>query len=487
MPNNTLKLNDPTLLKKGSLINGEWHQGAETFEVTNPFDGKEICQVSEAVVDGNEDLLEKAISAAKQAQVTWAQKTAQERSDLMHKWFDLMMANQDDLARIMTLEQGKPLKESKGEIAYGASYVQWYAEEAKRIYGETIPALNSNQAIKVIKQPIGVVAAITPWNFPNSMLARKIAPAIAAGNTVVARPTELTPLSALALGELAQRAGIPNGVINIIVSQQAEAVGQVFTQQEDIGKFSFTGSTGVGRQLMKQASSTLKKVSFELGGNAPFIVFDDADIDKAVEGAIQAKFRNAGQTCICVNRILVDANKHDEFVAKFVEKTKDLKVGNGLDDVDIGPLIHQKAADKVTELVQSAISNGAKPLLGSLASNNLQEPIVLTNVTNDMEIAQQEIFGPVAAIQKFDTEAQAIKIANDTPFGLAAYFYSKDLSRVERVAAALKYGMVGINEGLISNAAAPFGGIKQSGFGREGSHHGLNEYLNIKYLCYKLS
>ncbi|MUH71638.1 NAD-dependent succinate-semialdehyde dehydrogenase [Psychrosphaera haliotis] len=476
-------LKDPTLVKTGSYINGEWHQSDVTFDVINPYDQSLLVSVSEVSKDNDMSLVNSAIGAAKKAQAEWQSKTAYERYDLMMAWFDLMQKHKDDLAIIMTLEQGKPLKESLGEVEYGASYVRWFAEEGKRIYGDTIPALAPNQTITVIKQPVGVVAAITPWNFPNSMLARKIAPAIAAGNTIVARPTELTPLSALVLAELAERAGVPKGVINIVVGSNAKEIGEVLTTHDDVDKFSFTGSTNVGKQLMKQCASTVKKVSFELGGNAPFIVFDDADIDAAVEGAIKAKFRNAGQTCVCVNRILVHSAVHDEFVEKFIEQTKLLDVGNGLDDVDIGPLIHKQAADSVRELVASAIEQGATQSYGQILSDTMQSPIVLTNVNNEMEIAQNEIFGPVAAIQKFETEKQAVQLANDTPFGLASYFYSQNISRVERVSRALKYGIVGVNEGLISNAAAPFGGVKQSGFGREGSLYGLDDYLNIKYIC----
>lgn len=483
-------LSDPTLIPSGSYLNGQWHQSNDTLAVTNPFDGTLVASVSDLSLqnDANGEhrqTLESAIMAANDAQPLWASKTSYERYELMMKWHDLMMEHKDDLATVMTLEQGKPLSESKGEVDYGASYVKWFAEEGKRIYGDTIPALASHQQIKVIRQPIGVVAAITPWNFPNSMLARKIAPAIAAGNTVVARPTELTPLSALMLAELADRAGIPAGVINIVASSDSKGVGKVLTQHDDIHKFSFTGSTKVGKLLMEQCSSTVKKVSLELGGNAPMIIFSDADINKAVEGAIKAKFRNAGQTCVCVNRILVADDIHDEFVDKFTDQVKRLVTGNGLQNsTDIGPLIHNEAAKGVRELVDSSLSQGAHLHYGELTDTNLQTPIVLTEVMNHMDVANNEIFGPVAAIQRFESEQEAIDIANDTEFGLAAYFYSKDIDRVERVAQALEYGMVGINEGLISNAAAPFGGIKQSGFGREGSKYGLDDYMNMKYLCY---
>ncbi len=431
-------------------------------------------------------IVEAAISAAKTAQASWQLLTAYQRYDLMMAWHDLIMSNKQDLALLMTLEQGKPLAESMGEIAYGASYIKWFAEEAKRIYGDTIPSLNANQSIKVIKQPVGVVAAITPWNFPNAMLARKIAPTIAAGNTIVAKPSEDTPLSALALGELAKRAGIPAGVINIIVGTDSKSIGELFSRHKDINKLTFTGSTRVGKLLMEQSASTLKRLSMELGGNAPFIVFEDADIAAAVDGAIQAKFRNSGQTCVCANRFLIHDSIYDSFVSRFVEKVKQLKVGNGLEEgVHLGPLIHPQAKTKVLELVTKSIKQGAKVLYDGHSSKHhtILHPIVLTDVTNDMDIAQLEIFGPVAAIQKFETEQQAIALANDTQYGLAAYFYSQNLSRVERVSTSLAFGMVGINEGIISNAAAPFGGIKESGFGREGSYLGLDDYLNIKYLC----
>lgn len=481
-------LNDPTLLAEGSFINGLWHQSESTFCVQNPFDKSDLIEVSEVSDNGEMALVEYAVQAAHKAQLSWASKTSYERYELMMAWHDLMIEHKEDLATIMTLEQGKPLKESRGEIDYGASYVKWFAEEGKRVYGDTIPALASHQEIKVIKQPVGVVAAVTPWNFPNSMLARKIAPAIAAGNTVVARPSEQTPLSALALGVLAERADIPAGVINIVVGSDSKGIGKVLTEHPLIDKFSFTGSTKVGQQLMQQCASTVKKVSLELGGNAPFIVFADADIDAAIEGAIKAKYRNAGQTCVCVNRFLVEQSIRDEFIDKFVEATSQLKVANGLqDDVDIGPLIHDDAAEGVRELVQSALREGASMHFGDVSSTNLQGPIVLSDVTNDMDIAKNEIFGPVAAIQAFTSEEEAVAIANDTEFGLAAYFYSQNIKRINRVAQALKYGMVGINEGIISNAAAPFGGIKQSGFGREGSKYGLDDYMNMKYLCFNHS
>lgn len=478
-------LSDPTLVASGSYIDGQWQTSESRFKVTNPLNGDVLIEVSESTNGEDISLIESAIAAAKKAQPDWAKKSSYERYDLMMKWHDLMLEHKDDLATLMTLEQGKPLKESKGEIEYGASYVKWFAEEGKRVYGDTIPSLASHQQIKIIKQPVGVVAAITPWNFPNSMLARKIAPAIAAGNTVVGRPTELTPLSALALAVLAERAGIPKGVINIVVGSDSKAIGKVLTEHPDVDKFSFTGSTKVGQILMKQCASTIKKVSLELGGNAPFIVFADADIDAAVDGAIKAKFRNAGQTCVCVNRFLIEESVHDEFVDKFVEKARQLKVAGGLEEgTDIGPMIHNEAANNIRDMVRAAEKAGAKRVFGELVETNLQAPIVLTNVSNDMEIAQNEIFGPVAAIQSFSSEQQAIDLANDTEYGLAAYFYSLNINRVERVAAGLKYGMVGINEGLISNAAAPFGGVKQSGFGREGSKYGLDDYMNMKYLCY---
>jgi succinate-semialdehyde dehydrogenase/glutarate-semialdehyde dehydrogenase len=466
-----------------SYINGNWHKSDSTFKVLNPATGELIVQVSDAGAD--EATL--AVQAAKSAFKSWSAKPAHERANLLRNWFNLMMTHQEDLARILTLEQGKSLVEAKGEIAYGASFIEWFAEESKRVYGDTIPSLSANQKVIVIKQAIGVVAAITPWNFPNAMIARKAAAALAAGCTFVVRPAAQTPLSALAMAELAQRAGIPAGVFNVVVGEKASEIGQVLTTHPDIAKFTFTGSTAVGKMLIKQCASTVKKVSMELGGNAPFIVFNDADIDEAVKGAINSKYRNAGQTCVCTNRIFVQKDVLTVFTEKFTAAVAKLTVGNGLNDhTDIGPLITSEAVDGVAKLVDESISQGAVLAMGGKrhqAGSHFYQPTILTQVTHDMTIAHSEIFGPVSTIIAFEDEADVIAMANDTEYGLAAYFYSRDIGRVWRVAQALEYGMVGINEGLISNAAAPFGGVKQSGNGREGSKYGLDDYLEIKYLC----
>jgi len=476
-------LNDPQLLKNFSYINGSWHSSANKIAVNNPATGQLVANVSNAGIAETE----LAIKAAKDAFKQWAAKSANERALLLRNWFNLMMENQDDLGRILTLEQGKPLAEAKGEIAYGAAFIDWFAEEGKRVYGDTIPAPSGDKRIVVIKQPIGVVAAITPWNFPNAMIARKAAAALASGCTFVVRPATQTPLSALAMAELAERAGIPAGVFNVVVGDDARCMGKVLTEHEDVAKFTFTGSTGVGKSLISQCASTVKKVSMELGGNAPFIVFDDADIDAAVAGALVSKYRNAGQTCVCTNRILVQEGVLTEFTEKFVEAVKGLTLGNGLDEgVTIGPMITAQAVGDVKRLVDDSITQGAQLALGDSESSfgeSFLAPIVLTNVTNDMPIANNEIFGPVSPIISFKGEDEAIAIANDTEFGLASYFYSRDIGRIWRVAEGLDYGMVGINEGIISNAAAPFGGMKQSGNGREGSKYGLDDYLEIKYLC----
>lgn len=476
-------LNDQKLLKHASYINGCWHSCVNEIAILNPATGEEIAKVSNAGVTETE----LAIQSAKKAIKAWSAKSANERSTLLRNWFDLMMANQDDLGRILTSEQGKPLAEAKGEIAYGASFIEWFAEEGKRIYGDTIPASSGDKRIVVIKQPIGVVAAITPWNFPNAMIARKAAAALAAGCTFVVRPATQTPLSALAMAELAERAGIPAGVFNVVVGDDARGMGKILTEHKDIAKFTFTGSTEVGKSLISQCATTVKKVSMELGGNAPFIVFDDADIDAAVAGALVSKYRNAGQTCVCTNRILVQENVLAEFTEKFIEAVKGLSIGNGLDeDVTVGPMITAQAVKEVRKLIDESISQGAELTFGDYdlsIGENFLAPIVLSKVTNDMPVAHYEIFGPVAPIISFQDESEAITIANDTEFGLAAYFYSRDIGRVWRVAEGLDFGMVGINEGLISNAAAPFGGMKQSGNGREGSKYGLDDYLEIKYLC----
>lgn len=478
-----LQLDASELVKNGSYINGRWHNSDNTFSVKNPADLQPLADVA----DAGKTQAEQAVQAASDSFAGWAAKPAAERSALLLDWYQLVMKHQDDLARLMTLEQGKPLAEAKGEIAYGASYLQWFAEEAKRLYGDTIPAPSADKRIIVQRQPVGVVAAITPWNFPNAMLARKAAAALAAGCTFVVKPAHQTPLSALALAELSQQAGIPPGVFNVVCGTDAKAIGEVLTQDPRVAKFSFTGSTAVGKVLAKQCADTVKRVSMELGGNAPFIVFDDADLDAAAEGLMASKFRNAGQTCVCANRILVQSSIYDAFIEKFVEKVKMLRIGDGLEKgTDIGPLIDDKALQKVTELTQSALDDGATLLLGGhhhSFGERFFQPTVLGDVTAEMTISQQEIFGPVAAIQQFDTEQDAIELANSTEYGLAAYFYSRDIGRVFRVSQALQFGMVGVNEGMVSNAAAPFGGVKQSGYGREGSKYGLDDYTDIKYLC----
>ncbi|MCS4308276.1 succinate-semialdehyde dehydrogenase/glutarate-semialdehyde dehydrogenase [Rheinheimera pacifica] len=472
-----------TLIKQSSYINGSWLQHTDTFEVVNPANQQLLAKV--AIAGANE--AEQAVLAANSAFTGWAAKPAAERAQLLQSWYQLVMQHQDDLARLLTLEQGKPLSEAKGEIAYGASYLQWFAEEAKRLYGDTIPAPSNDKRIIVQRQPVGVVAAITPWNFPNAMLARKAAAALAAGCTFVVKPAHQTPLSALALAELAHQAGIPAGVFNVVVGTDAKAIGEVFTGHTKVAKFSFTGSTAVGKQLAKQCADSVKRVTMELGGNAPFIVFDDADLDAAVQGLMAAKFRNAGQTCVCANRILVQRGVYQAFADKLAIAVTQLKVGDGLNsDSQIGPLIDGKAVEKVEKLLQSALDDGAKVLLGGQthsAGKQFFQPTLLSDVSADMAISREEIFGPVAPLMAFDTEAEAIALANNTEYGLAAYFYSRDIGRVFRVAQALQFGMVGINEGIVSNAAAPFGGIKQSGYGREGSKYGLDDYTDIKYLC----
>lgn len=479
----TTKLNS-TLLKTSSYIDGKWHTGDDKFSVQNPADNIQICEVSNA----NEDDAKVAVAAAVKAMPAWQAKTAKERSKILNRWYQLIMQHQDDLAEILTAEQGKPLVEAKGEIAYGANYIEWFAEEAKRVYGDTIPAANSNSRIVIIKQAVGVVAAITPWNFPNAMITRKAAPALAAGCCFIVKASEETPLSALAIAELAEQAGIPPGVFNVIVSNQAPAIGKVLTQDPRISKFSFTGSTKVGKILLQQCATTVKKTSMELGGNAPFIVFDDADLDEAIKGLMLSKYRNAGQTCVCTNRVLVQSSIYDKFAEKFAVEVKKLTIGSGeKENVDVGPLISQVAVDSVESLVDKAVSQGAKAITGGAKSKEFggyfYEPTVLINVTPDMDVARDEIFGPVAPLIKFDTEQEAIAIANDTEVGLASYIYTRDIGRVWRVSEALEYGMVGINEGIISNEMAPFGGVKESGMGREGSKYGLEDYLEIKYLC----
>ncbi|MBL4765449.1 MAG: NAD-dependent succinate-semialdehyde dehydrogenase [Colwellia sp.] len=476
-------LTDNELLKNFSYINGSWHSSKTKIAVTNPATGELVANVSNA---GTVET-ELAVKAAKNAFKMWSGKSANERATLMRNWFNLMMQHQDDLARILTLEQGKPLAEAKGEIAYGAAFIEWFAEEGKRVYGDIIPAPSNDKRIVVIKQPIGVVAAITPWNFPNAMIARKAAAALASGCTFVVRPATQTPLSALAMAELAERAGIPAGVFNVVVGDDARGMGQVLTQHPDIAKFTFTGSTPVGKSLISQCASTVKKVSMELGGNAPFIVFADADLDAAVEGALASKYRNAGQTCVCTNRILVHQDVMAAFSEKFVAAVNKLSIGNGLTDgVTIGPMINEQAVADVQKLVQDSIAMGAKVAVGGeidQAGPCFYQPTILTDVTNDMPIAANEIFGPVSPLISFSSEEEVLALANDTEYGLAAYFYARDIGVIWRVAEGLEFGMIGINEGIISNVAAPFGGVKQSGNGREGSKYGLDDYMEIKYLC----
>eukprot|EP00095_Tigriopus_kingsejongensis_P008123 snap_masked-scaffold4961_size5179-processed-gene-0.2 protein:Tk08123 transcript:snap_masked-scaffold4961_size5179-processed-gene-0.2-mRNA-1 annotation:"succinate-semialdehyde dehydrogenase" len=476
-------LKDPSLLETRAYIGGKWVDGEDgTFDVTNPSRGDVVAKVanlSRAQVAG-------AIAQAEAAQKEWAKWTGKERAAVMRKWFDLMMANQDDLGMILTAEQGKPLAEAKGEIAYGASFIEFFGEQAKRIYGETIPGHQRDKRITVIKQPIGVAASITPWNFPNAMITRKAAPALAAGCAFVARPAAETPLSAIVMGVLAERAGIPAGVFNVVPSSSSSAIGKEFCENPAVRKLTFTGSTEVGRILMKQAADQVMKCSMELGGNAPFIVFDDADLDAAVEGAILCKFRNNGQTCVCANRIYVQAGVYDAFAAKLVKAVEKLKVGDGFEEgVALGPLINPAAGEKVKEHIDDAKAKGATIALGANGAmdGNFLAPTIMTGVTQDMKVAQEETFGPLAPLFKFDTEDDVIAMANDTIFGLASYFYAKDLSRVYKVAEALEYGIVGVNTGLISTEVAPFGGVKQSGLGREGSHHGIEDYLEMKYIC----
>jgi succinate-semialdehyde dehydrogenase/glutarate-semialdehyde dehydrogenase len=476
-------LKDPSLLKTDALINGQWVKGSNRFDIHDPATGAKLADVANL---GAAEA-EQAIAAANAALPAWRGKTSKERSVLLRKWYDLLMANVEDLGRIMTAEQGKPLAEAKGEVMYGASFVEWYAEEAKRVNGETLPQFDNTRRLIVIKQPIGVCAAITPWNFPLAMITRKVAPALAAGCTVVIKPAELTPLTALAAGELAIRAGIPAGVINLLTadSDNSIAAGKVFCSSDIVRHISFTGSTEVGRILMAQSAPTVKKLSLELGGNAPFIVFDDADIDSAVEGAMASKYRNAGQTCVCANRIYVQESVYDAFVQKFAAKVKALKVGNGFEEgVVQGPLIEPAALAKVTRHVEDAKAKGGVVLAGGKALNGqFFEPTVIGNATSDMLCAREETFGPFAPVFKFKTEQEAIDAANNTEFGLASYFYSRDVGRIFRVSEALEYGMVGINVGVIATEHVPFGGVKQSGLGREGSHHGMEEYLEMKYLC----
>jgi succinate-semialdehyde dehydrogenase/glutarate-semialdehyde dehydrogenase len=471
-------------MKTDAYVNGEWVSAVsgKTFSVNNPATGELIANIP----DMHREDVRAAIDAAHDAWHPYKNLTANERADLLKKWYALILENKHDLANLMTLESGKVLKESLGEVEYGASFIEWFAEEAKRTYGDVIPAPANDKRIVVIKQSIGVVAALTPWNFPLAMITRKVAPALAAGCPVVIKPPSETPLTALALADLAERAGFPPGVYNTVTTTESSDVGKELSENPKVRKLSFTGSTQVGKILMSQCSSTLKKVSLELGGNAPFIVFDDADIAAAVKGAINSKFRNSGQTCVCVNRFFAHDKIYDEFVSKLTEAVAALQVGNGLDPaVQIGPLISEKAIKKVTQHVQDAVAKGASVRCGGKGMGGLYyQPTVLADATTDMIIAQEEVFGPVAPVFRFTSEEEVIKMANDTAYGLAAYFYTKDVSRCWRVAEALECGMVGINEGLISNAAAPFGGVKQSGAGREGSKYGMDYFMEIKYICF---
>jgi succinate-semialdehyde dehydrogenase/glutarate-semialdehyde dehydrogenase len=486
-----MELNKPDLLQRLAFINGRFAEAEDQkyFVVSNPYNGELVAKVA----DCRSIETRRAISHAQDAFNEWRHYTGAERGAILRRWYDLQIEHLEDLSKILTLEQGKPINESRAEIRYGASFVEWFAEESKRVYGDTIPGHLRDKRIVILKQPIGVVAAITPWNFPNAMITRKVAPALAAGCTVVIKPPKLTPLSSLALAVLADEAGFPPGVINIVPSSKAREVGGELTSNPTVRKLSFTGSTEVGKEILRQCAGTVKKVSMELGGNAPFIVFDDADIDAAVEGAIMSKYRNAGQTCVCTNRIFAQEGIYEEFTEKFTRAVKEQKMGNGLDkDVTIGPLVEESAIQFVESVVKDAVAKGASVLTGGSrygynSGSLIYEPTVLTNVNRDMQVYSEEIFGPVAPVFKFETEEEVIALANDTPFGLASYFYGRDHARIWRVAEALEYGMVGINTGMISTTVAPFGGIKESGFGREGSRYGMDDYLEMKYLCWGLS
>ncbi len=478
-------LNDAALLRSQAYLNGAWVDAASTFSVTNPADGSTIGSVPNMGAEATR----KAIDAAQAAFPLWSGKTAKERAAVMRKWYELLILHANDLAALMTAEQGKPVPEAKGEVLYGASFIEWFAEEAKRVSGDVLASTWTDKRMLVLKQPIGVCAAITPWNFPIAMITRKVAPAIAAGCTIVIKPAEQTPLSALAMAELAHRAGMPAGVMNIVTadSERSIEVGRVLCESPVVRHLSFTGSTPVGRILMQQCAPTIKKIGLELGGHAPFIVFDDADLDAAVEGALASKYRNAGQTCVCTNRIYAHESIYDAFVEKLAAGAAKIKVGNGFESgVAQGPLIDDQAVAKVQEHVSDAVAKGAKVLTGGklhALGGQFYEPTVLSNVTADMLVMREETFGPVAAVTRFKTEDEAVAAANNTEFGLASYFYSRDIGRVWRVAEKLEYGMVGINTGIISNEVGPFGGLKQSGLGREGSKYGIDEYLEIKYLC----
>ncbi|PHP28557.1 NAD-dependent succinate-semialdehyde dehydrogenase [Limimaricola cinnabarinus] len=478
-------LSRPDLIRDKAFLGGKWvsAEGGATFEVTNPARGDVLASVA----DLSREEVARAIDIARKAQKPWAAKTGKERAKILRRWFDLLMEHQEDLAILMTAEQGKPLHESRGEVAYGASFIEWFGEEAKRVYGETIPGHMPDKRITVIKQPIGVAAGITPWNFPNAMIARKVAPALAAGCSFVIRPASQTPLSALAMAVLAEEAGVPEGVFSVVTSSSASEIGKEFCENPVVRKLTFTGSTEVGRILLRQAADQVMKCSMELGGNAPFIVFDDADLDAAVEGAIQCKFRNNGQTCVCANRIYVQKGVYDEFAKRLKAAVEKLHVGDGLSDgTDLGPLIEPSAIEKVRDHLKDALDQGATLLTGGEAHDlggQFFQPTVVTGAKQGMKVAHEETFGPFAPLFAFEDEEEVIEMANDTIFGLASYFYAKDLSRVTKVAEALEYGIVGINTGIISTEVAPFGGVKQSGLGREGSRHGIEDYLEMKYIC----
>lgn len=480
-----LELTNPALLRTQSYINGHWidADSGATFDVTDPATGKVVASPA----DLGADETRRAIEGASEAWPSWVATPVKERGRILRRWYDLIIANTDDLARILTAEQGKPLSESRTEIVYGASYIEWFSEEAKRVYGDVIAPPASDRRIAVIKQPVGVTCSITPWNFPSAMIARKMAPALAAGCPFIAKPAQETPLSALSLAVLAEEAGIPAGIFNIVVGQNAPAIGAEMTSNPLVRKFTFTGSTAVGKLLQAQCAQTMKKTSMELGGNAPFIVFDDADLDEAVKGAIICKYRNAGQTCVCANRIFVQEGVYEAFLGKFIEAVNNLTVGNGVDaKTDVGPMITTKAVKKVESLVEDALQKGARTLVAGgpgPMGDHFYNPIVLGDASDKMHLFREEIFGPVAPLYKFSTEEEVVRMANDTEFGLASYFYSRDIGRICRVSEALEYGMVGVNEGIISNEMAPFGGVKESGQGREGSKYGIEDYLEVKYIC----
>ncbi|AZM96497.1 NAD-dependent succinate-semialdehyde dehydrogenase [Vreelandella venusta] len=473
----------PDILIPDAFIGGEWCGADKRFAVTNPANGELLAEVPDLDADG----ARAAVAAAEAAGPSWKKRTAKERATLLRAWFDAIMAHQEDLARLMTLEQGKPLAESRGEVAYGASFVEFYAEESKRMAGETLPGHGVDKRILVFREPIGVVAAVTPWNFPLAMITRKCAPALAAGCTVVIKPAEATPLTALAVARLAELAGLPAGVINVVTASQPAPIGEVLTTDPRVRKFSFTGSTPVGKKLLAQCAGTVKKVSLELGGNAPFIVFDDADLDAAVEGAVASKYRNSGQTCVCTNRFLVQSGVYEAFVEKFAKRVAELNVGNGLDDgVMQGPLINQAAVEKVESHIGDALEKGGRLVCGGkphTLGGTFFEPTIIADVTDTMRVAREETFGPLAPVFRFETDEEAIAMANATEFGLAAYFYARDYRRIWHVMEGLEYGMVAVNEGILSTELAPFGGVKESGLGREGSRHGLDEFTELKYVC----